>query len=40
MRRLLRDILLHGSPQGDISVIEDASALDAVTAAISGPSSG
>lgn len=34
MRRLLRDILLHGSPQGDISVIEDASALDAVTTAI------
>lgn len=34
MRRVLRDVVVHGSPQGDISVMEDLSALDVVTTAV------
>ncbi|MFC4948736.1 AMP-binding protein [Pseudonocardia sp. GCM10023141] len=36
MRRLLRDIIVHGKPTGDTSAMEDAAALDAVTTAIKG----
>ena len=34
MRRVLRDIVVHGFPTGDISAMEDASALDAVTTVV------
>jgi acetyl-CoA synthetase len=34
MRRVLRDIVVHGSPTGDISAMEDVSALDAVTTVV------
>ena len=34
MRRVLRDVVVHGSPAGDISAMEDASALDAVTTVV------
>ncbi|MDN5748194.1 MAG: AMP-binding protein [Pseudonocardia sp.] len=35
MRRLLRDVVVHGEPTGDTSGMDDPSALDAVAAAIS-----
>ena len=34
MRRLLRDVVVHGAPTGDTSAMEDPSALDAIAAAI------
>jgi acetyl-CoA synthetase len=34
MRRVLRDVVMHGAPQGDVSVMEDPSALDVVIAAV------
>jgi len=34
MRRLLRDVVVHGEPQGDTSAMEDAAGLDAVRAAV------
>ncbi|MHA6779410.1 AMP-binding protein [Pseudonocardia saturnea] len=34
MRRLLRDVVVHGSPTGDTSAMEDPSALDAIATAI------
>ncbi|RZT83468.1 acetyl-CoA synthetase [Pseudonocardia sediminis] len=36
MRRLLRDVIVHGGPTGDTSAMEDPSALDAVTAVVRG----
>lgn len=36
MRRLLRDLVVHGHPTGDTSAMEDASAIDVVTAAVRG----
>ncbi|MGH3504881.1 MAG: AMP-binding protein [Nocardioidaceae bacterium] len=36
MRRLLRDLVVHGRPTGDTSAMEDASALDVVTAVVRG----
>jgi acetyl-CoA synthetase len=36
MRRLLRDLVVHGKPTGDTSAMEDASALDVVAAAVKG----
>jgi len=34
MRRLLRDLVEHGAPTGDVSAMEDAGALEAVAAAV------
>ena len=34
MRRLLRDVVVHGSPTGDTSAMDDPTALDAVAAAV------
>ena len=34
MRRLLRDLVVHGRPTGDISAMEDPAALDVVAAAV------
>ncbi|WP_300012845.1 AMP-binding protein [Pseudonocardia sp.] len=34
MRRLLRDVVVHGEPTGDTSAMEDPSALDAIATAI------
>jgi acetyl-CoA synthetase len=34
MRRLLRDLVVHGKPTGDTSAMEDPSALDVVAAAV------
>ncbi|WP_224391179.1 AMP-binding protein [Pseudonocardia sp. ICBG1293] len=34
MRRLLRDLVVHGGPTGDTSAMEDATSLDAAAAAI------
>jgi acetyl-CoA synthetase len=39
MRRLLRDVVVHGAPQGDTSAMEDTVGLDAVRAAVVGASS-
>ena len=36
MRRLLRDVVEHGGPQGDTSAMEDTAALDVVAAAVRG----
>jgi acetyl-CoA synthetase len=36
MRRLLRDLVVHGKPTGDTSAMEDASALDVVAAVVKG----
>jgi acetyl-CoA synthetase len=36
MRRLLRDVVVHGAPTGDTSAMEDPAAVDAVAAAVSG----
>ena len=36
MRRLLRDLVVHGRPTGDTSAMEDAGALDVVAAAVKG----
>ena len=36
MRRLLRDVIVHGAPTGDTSAMEDPAALDAVTAVVKG----
>ncbi|TCK27271.1 AMP-binding protein [Pseudonocardia endophytica] len=36
MRRLLRDVVVHGEPSGDTSAMEDPAALDAVTAVVKG----
>ena len=36
MRRLLRDLVVHGKPTGDTSAMEDPSALDVVAAAVKG----
>lgn len=36
MRRLLRDLVVHGRATGDTSALEDASALDVVAAAVRG----
>jgi acetyl-CoA synthetase len=38
MRRLLRDIVVHGKPTGDTSTMEDPGALDAVAVAVKGAS--
>ena len=35
MRRLLRDVVVHGRPTGDTSAMEDPTALDSVVAAVS-----
>jgi acetyl-CoA synthetase len=35
MRRLLRDLIVHGHPTGDTSAMEDAAALDVVAMAVS-----
>ncbi len=34
MRRLLRDVVEHGGPQGDISAMEDLAGLQAVQQAV------
>jgi acetyl-CoA synthetase len=34
MRRLLRDVIVDGTPQTDTSALEDAGALDAVTSVV------
>ena len=34
MRRVLRDVVVHGVPTGDISAMEDASALDTITTVV------
>jgi acetyl-CoA synthetase len=34
MRRLLRDVVVHGEPQGDTSPMDDPAALDAVTKSV------
>jgi acetyl-CoA synthetase len=36
MRRLLRDVVVHGAPTGDTSAMEDPAALDAVAAVVRG----
>ena len=36
MRRLLRDLVVHGKPTGDTSAMEDASALEVVAAVVKG----
>lgn len=36
MRRVLRDVAVHGSAQSDISAMEDSSALDAVIGVVAG----
>ncbi|MQA15332.1 MAG: AMP-binding protein [Pseudonocardiaceae bacterium] len=36
MRRLLRDVVVHGVPSGDTSTMEDATALEAVATAVRG----
>lgn len=36
MRRLLRDLVVHGEPTGDTSAMEDRSALDATAAVVRG----
>ncbi|GAY07811.1 acetyl-coenzyme A synthetase [Pseudonocardia sp. N23] len=36
MRRLLRDVVVHGGPTGDTSAMEDPSALEAVTDVVRG----
>lgn len=36
MRRVLRDVVVHGAPQGDVSVMEDPSALDVVIGTVRG----
>ena len=36
MRRLLRDLVVHGKPTGDTSAMEDAAALDVLAAAVRG----
>jgi len=36
MRRLLRDLVVHGKPTGDTSAMEEVSALDVVAAAVKG----
>jgi hypothetical protein len=38
MRRLLRDVVEHGEPQGDTSAMEDVSGLQAVQQAVQGSS--
>ena len=38
MRRLLRDIVVHGKPTGDTSTMEDPAALDAIAAAVQAES--
>ncbi|MEO8889546.1 MAG: AMP-binding protein [Jatrophihabitantaceae bacterium] len=37
MRRLLRDVVEHGAPQGDISAMDDIAGLRAVQSAVAGP---
>jgi acetyl-CoA synthetase len=37
MRRLLRDVVEHGGPQGDTSAIEDITGLEAIQAAVTAP---
>ncbi len=37
MRRLLRDVVEHGEPQGDTSAMEDVAGLQAVQQAVAGP---
>lgn len=34
MRRVLRDVVVHGAPTGDISAMEDVTALDTVSAVV------
>jgi acetyl-CoA synthetase len=36
MRRLLRDLVVHGKPTGDTSAMEDPAALDVVATAVKG----
>jgi acetyl-CoA synthetase len=36
MRRLLRDVVEHGAPQGDVSAMEDTAGLDAVRRVVAG----
>jgi acetyl-CoA synthetase len=36
MRRLLRDVVVHGAPTGDTSAMEDPAALEAVSAVVRG----
>lgn len=40
MRRLLRDIIEHGSPQGDTSAVDDVAGLQAVQRAVGSPADG
>jgi len=37
MRRLLRDVIEHGGPQGDTSAMDDITGLEAVQAAVTAP---
>jgi acetyl-CoA synthetase len=37
MRRLLRDVVVHGGPRGDTSAMDDAASLEAVQAAVTAP---
>jgi acetyl-CoA synthetase len=38
MRRLLRDVVEHGGPQGDTSALEDTASLQAVQQAVAADS--
>jgi acetyl-CoA synthetase len=38
MRRLLRDLVVHGRPTGDISAMEDPTVLEVVAGVITGES--
>jgi acetyl-CoA synthetase len=40
MRRLLRDVVEHGAPQGDISAMDDVAGLQAVQHAVGAPADG
>jgi acetyl-CoA synthetase len=34
MRRLLRDVVVHGAPTGDTSAMEDPAALDTIASVV------
>lgn len=40
MRRLLRDVLVHGAPKGDTSAMDDLAALDAVVDVVASSKAG